>query len=244
MPKRKTQVLNGSSLAFQLDDLEQEVRSQMRKFQGPVPCPAELRGAISSLLLCRDVPDLALGPSAAADHERLEVARFITRFPEFAVVAIRLVFQKSPTMISKSAAIREFLLSNGSVKQPGGKWIDAVGAMDGEIALAVEAEYGPRLKRRSKEDDGRVTIPAVKEERRRLEAKYGVPIARLVDFHLHVTKDLDLLVPKGRRAQARQERRDAEILRDLQILRVRGPKGTNTRGAFVSYYSLSNPIVW
>ena len=211
MPKKKPLVRNGSFVAFELDDLERQVRFRMRRFQGPAPCPAELRGAISSLLLCRDVPELVVGQSPAAEHERLEVVRFLTRFPEFAVVALRLVFPKPQAMISKSAAIREFLLSNGSVELPDGKRIGAVGAADGEIAMAVEAEYSARLKPRSKkaggEKDADVTKQIVKEERRRLERKYGVPIASLVEFELRVTAALELLYPRRHRARVRRERR-------------------------------------
>jgi hypothetical protein len=197
MPRRKTKILSHSYLRYHFDDL----MKRMRSFRGSAP--PELQPALSLLMICHDAPDLFLDSSLDAQNLRLDLARLILNYPEFAIKVLGLVFENPRIPKSASAVVREFLMTHDTIDLPDeGKRIFMVGATDDEIARAVQNE----CKRRNI-SVGDVSKSMVKQERHRLERKYGPKVAEYVDFFAKLTQGTEVLYPKGQRKKARQEQR-------------------------------------
>jgi len=197
MPRRKTKILSHGYLQYRSDDLTK----RMRSFRGPAP--PELQPALSLLMTCHDAPEIFLDSSLGAQNLRLELARLILNYPEFAIKGLGLVFENPRIPKSASAVIREFLMTHDTIDLPDeGKRISLVGATDDEIARAVQNE----CKRRNI-SVGDVSKSMVKQERHRLERKYGSKVAEYVDFFVNLTRGTEVLYPKGQRKKARQEQR-------------------------------------
>jgi hypothetical protein len=114
-----------------------------------------------------------------------------------------LVFENPRIPKSASAVIREFLMTHDTIDLPDeGKRISTVGATDDEIARAVQNE-----RKRRNISVGDVSKSVVKQERLRLERKYGSKVAEYVDFFAKLTRGTDVLYPKGQRKKARLEQR-------------------------------------
>jgi hypothetical protein len=197
MPRRKTKILSHSYHRYLFDDLTK----RMRSFRGSAP--PELQAALSLLMICHDAPDMFLDSSLDAQNLRLDLARLILNYPEFAIKVLGLVFENPRIPQSASAVIREFLMTHDTIDLPEeGERISIAGATDGEIARAVQSE----CKRRNF-SIGDVSKGMVKEERLRLERKYGSKVAEYVDFFVNLTRGAEELYPKGQRKKARQEQR-------------------------------------
>lgn len=179
MPRKKTKTLAASFLQYRLDGLERQVRGQMRGFQGAAP--DDLRGALGVLILCHDAPEVVLESSPIGKTLRLELATFVTKFPEHAVAGLRSVYRKPQPTCGHTAIVREFLLSQGQVDLPNGKRVCDVGAMDKEIAAAAQRYYQTSTGRTL---DKPIAAATAKHERQQLERQYGRPILNLVEFVL------------------------------------------------------------
>ncbi len=181
MPRRKTKTLAWSFLQYRLDDLERRVRAQTRKFHGAAP--EDLRGALGLLILCHDVPDIILGSTPEGQILRVELATFITKFPECASAGLRSLSRKPRPKLGPSAIVREFLLTQSCVDLPDGRRVSDVGAWDREIASAAQSCYEQATGRALGKD---ISAVAVKRVRQRLERKYGLPVASLAEWCFRV----------------------------------------------------------
>ena len=204
MGRRKTKLLNHSYWQWRYWSMKREILKHMHRFPADGlragKMPPDINAALTLFFLGLDVTDLLLEASSAAQSLRLDLARLMVSYPEFAAAAIYSCFvTKTPARKRKpgssgSALVREFLLTEDTVILPGGERTSQVGATDDEIGKAIANKYG-------------VTEPSLKTvrgERKRLEKLFPSSVASYVDFYLKVTKELDLMVPN-------EERRSAEI---------------------------------
>lgn len=181
MPRPKTKLLAGNFLYYHLDDIEQQMRALLKKTQEPTP--PDMRHFVTLLVMFRHFPELSKDPSPGADRTRSELVRFITEFPEHAIAGLQAVYRKPEINPSASAVVREFLLMQLGFETRNGKWRTTVGATDGEIAMAAEDDYKRKTGRRIQ-----ISEKVVKDERHRLERKYGEPISEVAKVYAYFTQ--------------------------------------------------------